>query len=215
MASGLFSSMAMVQGTLPMTCRRIAAPTTTCSPFSRRVRKSEVRYGSHSQPLMMTRSHLEPGGGESLTCVGKVAPPRPTTPPRRILSRMALLSAGISVTSVSVVSMPSSHSSPSTAISMQVWGLPARSLRGPMDLTVPETEEWMNADTKPPGSATTWPTFTLSPTATTGFAGAPMCWDMDRYTVGASGSCSIAHSREILLSCGWTPPMENVLLPIA
>ena len=175
MASGLFSSIAIVQGTPPSTCLSSAAPTTTCSPFSRRVRKSEVRYGSHSQPLMIRRSHFEPGGGDSLTWVGKVAPPRPTTPPRRIFSRMALPSSGMSVIRVSEVSMPSSHSSPSRAISMVITGLPARSARGAIDLTVPETEAWMKAETKPPGSAIGWPTFTLSPTATSGFAGAPIC----------------------------------------
>ena len=75
--------------------------------------------------------------------------------------------------------MVSSHSSPSTAISTVIWGLPARSFLGPMDLTVPDTEEWMKAETNPPGSAITWPTLTLSPTATTGFAGAPICCERE------------------------------------
>ena len=120
-----------------------------------------------------------PGAGLSLTCAGKVAPPRPTTPAALIFSRMAALSSGMAVTRSLLRSIAGSHSSPSTAISTCVTKLPARSLRGAMALTVPDTGEWTKAEMNPPGSAITWPTLTLSPTATSGLAGAPRCWAID------------------------------------
>src|SRR5574344_49372 len=66
----------------------------------------------------------------------------------------------------------------------------------------------------PPGSAITCPVLTKSPTATTGFAGAPRSWAIETYHVGGTGSISIAHSRENFESSGWTPPMEKVNLLI-
>ena len=53
---------------------------------------------------------------------------------------------------------------------------PMTVIRGSIFLTVPETEEQIPADIMPSGSAICWPISTRSPGATTGFAGAPICW---------------------------------------
>lgn len=183
MASGLFSSIPITVRQPFSTFCMIAAPITISLVRSSMMRKSLVRKGSHSAPLMIRHSAVFPGGGVSLTWVGKVAPPRPTTPQAFILSRMKPLSSGISVTRVSERSIPSAQVSPSTAISTCITMLPARSLRGAMPFTVPLAGEWTKAEMNPPGSAITWPVMTASPTATTGLAGAPRCWAMDTYMV--------------------------------
>ena len=179
MASGLFSSMPITHGQPPSTFCMMAAPTTISFGRSTMMRWSLVRNGSHSVPLRIRHSATLPGGGLSLTWVGKVAPPRPTTPAALILSRMAALSSGMAVTRSWLRSIAGSHSSPSTAISTCIMKLPARSWRGAMALTVPDTGEWTKAEMKPPGSAITWPTSTLSPGATSGLAGAPRCWAIE------------------------------------
>ena len=153
-ASGLFSSIPITQRQPSNFCM-IAAPTAISFGRSTMILKSQVRKGSHSAPLMIRQSAFFPGPGLSFTWVGKVAPPRPTTPQDFILSSMKPGSSGISVTSVSERSMPSAHSSPSTAISICVTQLPARSLRGDIAFTVPLTGECTNAEMNPPGSAIT------------------------------------------------------------
>ena len=55
-------------------------PKCTRSGYSTIVRWSVVRYGSHSAPFTSSHSISCSGGGLNLTCVGKAAPPRPTTP---------------------------------------------------------------------------------------------------------------------------------------
>ena len=72
-------------------------------------------------------------------------------------------------------SMSSIHSSPSTSITTALPALPARSFTISIDFTVPLTDECTGAETKPVGLAISWPTLTLSPTATHGSAGAPRC----------------------------------------
>ena len=66
--------------------------------------------------LMMMISALLPGGGISFTCVGKVAPPRPTIPAAAILSTISLDDNVQSFTNASLRSIVSSHSSPSTSM---------------------------------------------------------------------------------------------------
>ncbi|MPN14519.1 hypothetical protein SDC9_161846 [bioreactor metagenome] len=78
--------------------------------------------------------------------------------------------------------------------------------------TVPETGEWMFAEMKPEAFAINCPARTLSPFATTGSAGAPKCWLSATKAVSTSGNSSIAAFAEILLSFGWIPPSEKVLL---
>ena len=80
MQSGLLSSMAM---TIFFTSSHFSSslqPAMTSSVRSSMVRWSLVMYPSHSAPLMMTSWILEVSFTSSLTDVGKVAPPRPTTP---------------------------------------------------------------------------------------------------------------------------------------
>ena len=64
---------------------------------------------------------------------------------------------------------------------------PMESSISPMRLTLPETPEWIAAETNPPASATGWPTFTRSPAFTRGFAGAPMCMVMGSTISGGTG----------------------------
>ena len=58
----------------------------------------------------------------------------------------------------------------------------------------PDTLAWMGAETNPPGSPILCPIFTLSPTATIGLQGAPMCIDMGMTTSAGAASCSMAFS---------------------
>jgi hypothetical protein len=44
-----------------------------------------------------------------------------------------------------------------------------------MALTLPDTLEWIGAETAASLSPMSWPTLTVSPTFTTGLQGAPMC----------------------------------------
>jgi len=66
--------------------------------------------------------------------------------------------------------------------------------RGSTAFTVPEMLAWMGAETNPPGSPILCPIFTLSPTATIGLQGAPMCIDMGMTTSAGAASCSMAFS---------------------
>ena len=66
--------------------------------------------------------------------------------------------------------------------------------RGSTAFTVPDTEAWMGAETKPPGSPMRWPMVTWSPGATMGLQGAPMCIDMGMTTSAGGASFSMAFS---------------------
>ena len=55
-------------------------------------------------------------GGQSFTCVGKQAPPRPTIPASAIFFTISSAESSHSFTSVALRSIVSSHSSPSTSI---------------------------------------------------------------------------------------------------
>ena len=118
-ASGLFSSMPIKPLVTLAAFMSSSTPTSTSSAFSSIRRWSAVRYGSHSTALMMTHSGLNCGGGMSFTWVGKQAPPIPTMP---AFFTFSIISSGVSsglsakVTSLSLRSMDSSHSSPSTVI---------------------------------------------------------------------------------------------------
>ena len=150
----------------------------------------------------MTHSAFFPGGTESFTCVGNVAPPMPTMPASLILAMISCAEKEQTFTSASERSMPSAQSSPSrlTTISTAV--------------TVPEIGEWMFADMKLPASAMSWPVSTRSPLATLATAGAPMCCARGIVTTSGSGSTSIGLAQLNLFSDGWTPPIGNVLIDI-
>ena len=67
--------------------------------------------------------------------------------------------------------------------------------------TVPDTPEWISEETKPPALPTTVPTYTWSPLATAGAAGAPMCCAMDSTIRLGTGIFTVSQS-DVLFSCG-------------
>ena len=73
--------------------------------------------------------------------VGKAAPPKPTIPDFAIISIISFEEALISLTILGDLSIDSSHTSPSTFIT--IWGIrfPEISGIGSTAVTVPETEE--------------------------------------------------------------------------
>ena len=160
---------------------------------------------------MITISALFPGGGINFTCVGKVAPPRPTIPEAAILSTISLEDSAHSFTKVSLRSIVSSHSSPSTSIYIagRLYPLASRALS--ILFTLPDTEEWMFADTKPPALASNVPTFTRSPFFTTACAGAPICWLRGIITCLGVARAVIFLPADSLFSGGCIPPIRNVL----
>ena len=83
--------------------------------------------------------------------------------------------------------MSSIHSSPSTLMVTPILAIPLGSGTGPTAVTVPETELWILADTKPEDLAINCPTFTLSPFCTIMSAGLPMCCAAGMYTVSGMG----------------------------
>ena len=133
---------------------------------------SHDKYGSHSAALMMTHLIKRSLGGESLTCVGKHAPPIPTMPAERI-SLTYSEGAGL---------CPSSSSSegalvylPSLSITIQGSRLPGTVILGSTALTVPDTPEKIGAETNASVSAIFCPARTVSPFFTRGEHGAPIC----------------------------------------
>ena len=91
---------------------------------------------------------------------------------------------------------------------------PVGTLLGSIFLTVPDTDAWIGADTKPPASAIFCPFKTVSPTATIGVAGAPICCD-NGYTsspLGNNSRIGLSFDKSFP-SKGWTPPL-NVIKPI-
>ncbi len=89
-ASGLFASIPTKALPTLSTFMISLRPATIFSGSSSMTLWSAVRYGSHSTPFIMTVSILLPLGGDSLTTVGKAAPPIPTIPAFRILSKISL-----------------------------------------------------------------------------------------------------------------------------
>ena len=98
---------------------------------------------------MMRNSAFLPGGGESFTFVGNVAPPKPTIPHSLIFSIISFESSFISFSILSERSIVSTHSSPSTVITTALQGLPARSKTVSMPFTVPDTLECTGAEMNP------------------------------------------------------------------
>ena len=130
----------------------------------------------------MTVSTL-PRPEESLTDVGKPAPPMPVMPASRMT---AMRSRGLTV--------GQSVSRPSDSMTMAVCRFPPGWGRASMAVTVPDTEAWTGTQ-RPWPSPIFWPTVTRSPTLTSGWQGAPMCWDIaTETTLGCSGT--MAASRE-------------------
>ena len=76
---------------------------------------------------------------------------------------------------------------PSVLMTTESHMRPLDRRKGSTAATVPETLEWMFAETKPPASPIFVPTNTSSPFLTRAFAGAPMCWRMRIRTCAGRG----------------------------
>ena len=155
------------------------------SAYSRSTLWSAVSRGSHSHPF---RRMVSTGfAGFSFTQVGKPAPPIPTIPASRMIS---MISSGVRL-SRSLCGCTDSCRVflPSDSITTAITSLPlVPCIRGSTATTVPLTLECTGALINPAASPIFCPTFTVSPIATIGFAGAPRCWDMEITTVFGSGN---------------------------
>ena len=167
---------------------------------------SAVMYGSHSVPLIMS-VWIPPSLSEaSFIAVGKPAPPRPATPASRTRSSSAAL---VSPRQLSNPSQPIHSSLPSSEISMQVSVRPdaCGTARASIAVTVPELGAWTGTLTGPCASAIICPPRTLSPTSTTGRAGAPICCVTGRTSLlGISQSLTHPGFDMSFRSGGWIPP---------
>ena len=95
----------------------------------------------------------------------------------------------------------STFCSPSGMMTTAVCTAPLGAVMVVMLSTVPDTPEWMSEDTKPPALPTTVPTYTWSPLATAGAAGAPMCCAMDSTILLGTGIVTVSQS-DVLFSWG-------------
>src|SRR5699024_156748 len=169
MHSGLFFSMPMMQRGMPVYWSTAWMPRTMESALVSISWVSLVIQTSHSEALI---SRVSTGLlGCSLTSVGNPAPPRPTRPQARTAARKLALSVTTGGwTDGSTVCLPS------VSMTTESHSLPLARRNGSTAVTLPDTLEWMLADTKPPASPISVPTHTSSPFLTVAFAGAPMCW---------------------------------------
>ena len=139
----------------------------------------------------------------SLTCVGKPAPPTPTSPQAwTAASRDSLSLTTGGWQAGSTVWLPSQW----IATAWQTAPLTIRI--GATSTTVPETLEWILALTKPPALPIKVPTITGSPFLTTGSAGAPMCIDIGITTFSGTGIWTVAIPA-VAFSCGTTAPLAE------
>ena len=152
--------------------------------------------------------------GASLTCVGKHAPPKPTTPHSFTDSLIYSLVKGSLGTSYSISSYCSSFS-----MIIDKTFEPFGTSLGSIFLTVPEIDEWILAETNPFALAISCPLSTLSPISITGTAGAPICWDTGITTSFPGFTFLTATSFESSFpSYGWTPPLNvriDIFLPLS
>ena len=135
--------------------------------------------------------------GLSFTCVGKPAPPIPTTP----ASLTSALISPASSSSIFLVCGSASTASykPSFSTIIALTFIPVAVSLGSILFTVPETDEWILADMKACPSAIFCPISTLSPFATRGTAGAPICCDSIKTSSFPGFSSSIGVSLDIAL----------------
>ena len=103
---------------------------------------------------------------------------------------------------------------PSGVMTTACWAAPLGAVMVVISVTVPETPEWMSAETKPPALPTTVPTYTWSPLATAGAAGAPMCCPMDRTILDGRGIATVSR-LEVPFSWGTPAPCAERLEKIA
>ncbi len=135
-ASILFASMPTSPFLHPRARMMRRSPPSTSDGFSSMRRWSAVSHGSHSAPFSTTVSMGFDSGGDSLTCVGNAAPPRPAMPASRTMRRM---SSGESEPASPAGRTDSCHSSvPSPSMTMAGCSLPRGCGKRPMAVTLPE-----------------------------------------------------------------------------
>ena len=104
---------------------------------------------------------------------------------------------------------------PSFSMTTFVTGVPIALRRVTMARTVPETLAWTGHPSPPATSPSFCPIFTLSPTLTTGVAGAPICWESGMETLAGSGRRSVESAAVSLCSSRCVPPRKvNRFIPL-
>ena len=143
--------------------------------------------------------------GVSLTAVGNPAPPMPTMPASRTRSTISEGDASSGRGGSRFFSyLPSFSTTICSALAPEATG----SFTTP--LTVPETGECTAAESPGAGSAKSCPSSTLSPAATTAFAGAPIC--CPRLTKSSPGTgSSETTAPAVSLRAGGCVPCRKVL----
>ena len=156
MHSGLLFSMPMMHFGMPVYCSTALMPRMISSLHSSISCVSLVSHTSHSEALISRVSTFCLGC--SFTSVGKPAPPRPTRPHSRTAARkLALSVTSGALTAGSTVCLPS------VLMTTESHIRPLDRRKASTAATVPETLEWMFAETKPPASPILVPTNTSSP----------------------------------------------------
>ncbi len=207
MASGLLASTATIAREAPTAARSRLAPSIRRSACSSRLRWSQVRYGSHSQPLIMTVSTGFSFGGESFTWVGKAAPPKPTMPASRTSRRISSADGSRPAGTSRRVSCCSS----AVLMTIANWRVPVKCGRGSTATTTPAPGACTGAEMKASASPIFWPARTASPLLTSGRQGAPVCWLSGTINSGGSGiSTTPMPAVPALHSAGWTPPLNKL-----
>ena len=198
MHSGLLFSIPMMHFGMPVYCSTALMPRMISSLHSSISCVSLVSHTSHSEALISKVS--TDCLGCSFTSVGKPAPPRPTRPHSRTAARkLALSVTSGALTAGSTVCLPS------VLMTTESHIRPLDRRKGSTAATVPETLEWMFAETKPPASPILVPTNTSSPFFTSALAGAPMCWLIRMRTCAGRG-IGIGLLAAVALSCGVCAP---------
>ena len=139
-------------------------------------------------------------GGESLTAVGKPAPPRPTMP--HSFTR-ALISSGVGSERAG-----NRNSSPlwSARMTRKVSSPPPCAVIVRMSVTSPAMLAKTSEEMAPSAFAMHSPRFTFAPFSTQGRAGRPSDCEREMHTSSGGGSCSRGFPLEsCFLPCGWMP----------
>ena len=108
-----------------------------------------------------------------LKAVGNMAPPMPVMPASRMRAIMA--SGSLSCSGVSGCMSSQGVSWKSFSITTDTTMSPSMCLLGSTATTLPDTEAWTGAEIGASLAPMSCPIFTVSPTLTVGWLGAPMC----------------------------------------
>ena len=179
-------------------------PSSTCSGLVLIKESSAVIYGSHSQAFAMRVSTF-PILLSAFTFPGNAAPPMPTTPAFRIVSKISSAVSGNSLGSA-VVSWKSFSITTARDCPKVGCGLCS------MATTVPETDACTGTH-KPSPSPIFCPHNTWSPTLTSGVQGFPICCCIGITTcLGEMVRKLVSFVDISLLYLGWIPPKNKFFI---